>query len=162
MKPSEFKMKSSINFSTLARNASKFYNTKIIGIDNASLEVSPIKTSKNSFSKKTPSPKWMKPNKKVDKKSKDGKLGAGDSSEEPQILDKGYKQGSAKTEDTNITLSKIDSQIDQAIKLQTLKSNEKRKSYKMESISLFSRNHLDNNMASDGCDARHSYHPAFI
>jgi hypothetical protein len=149
MKPSEFKMKSGINFSTLARNASKFYNTKIIGIDNASLEVSPIKTSKNSFSKKTPSPKWMKPNEKVDKKSKDGKLGAGSSSGKPQILDKCYKQGSAKTEDTNITLSNIDSKIDQALKLQTFKSHEQREYSKMESISLFSRNHLDNNMASD-------------
>ena len=38
------KIANGINFSSLARNAGKFYGTKIIGIENPSPEVSPIKS----------------------------------------------------------------------------------------------------------------------
>lgn len=37
------KGKPGINFSMLARNASKFYGTKVIGIENTSPEVSPAR-----------------------------------------------------------------------------------------------------------------------
>lgn len=38
-----------INFSTLARNAGKYYNTKIIGIESSSPQISPIKSKTFSF-----------------------------------------------------------------------------------------------------------------
>lgn len=140
-------MKSGINFSTLARNASKFYNTKVIGIDNVSPEVSPIKTSKTSFSKKTPSPKWMQPSEKGNKKS--NYESSGTNLRKKQACEKGDRLASVKTEDTHMTLSNIDSQIEQALRLQGLKNQEQKDFSKTDSISLFSRNHLNNNMESN-------------
>lgn len=147
MKPSEFKMTSGINFSTLARNASKFYNTRVIGIDNVSPEVSPIKTSMNSFSKKTPSPKWMQTSEKGYKKSNYESSRTG--LQPKKGSEKVNRLESVKTEDTHITLSNIDSQIEQALKLQSLKNQEQRDFSNTDSISLFSRNHLDNHMESN-------------
>ena len=71
----KIKVTSGINFSMLARNAGKFYGTKIIGIENTSIEVSPIKSMSfnifhymdqmlqqfNIFIDCNKSPKWLSP-----------------------------------------------------------------------------------------------------
>ena len=77
-KGSTSKISLGINFSTLARNAGKYFNTKVIGIDGSSPDVSPIKSntsvrfgsteSKNRSSVER-SAKFNKPNTKNKNKS---------------------------------------------------------------------------------------------
>jgi hypothetical protein len=62
---------SGFNFSALARNASKFYNTKIIGIDNISPQVSPIRGMVYfDILDGSKSPKWVKSSESKPKNSR--------------------------------------------------------------------------------------------
>jgi len=149
------------NFSILARNASKFYNTKIIGIDNISPQISPLKGmqislildiqktggvrgSISKLKRSTSRGSSVSPNKTV-KKSKDGTgwlaLSSVDNDKKSNVTDKLPKQVSADTQDTNVDRHDIDSKINKA--LGYLKHSKKSVN-SLESMTLASKNNSDN------------------
>ena len=147
-----------INFSTLARNASKYYNTKIIGMENVSPEVSPIKSKLriplNNLLAFKKSPKWLRSSdSKPDftptlrsSKSEFPTLREIQNEEKESIpktekLTAQTRQISAETQDTNITWSNIESHLEKISRPPSTKNEQWEKSMNnVEPLSPFSRN----------------------
>lgn len=140
-------LRAGVNFSELARNSSRYVQRQARDNGSQKSSISPQKSRdrKSSSKRASKSPNWMKPSPVEDTSISD--IGAKKSfsdfsaNGDKDFHEKGTKNviSETKTEDTNISASKVDAQIERALRLHNQRIKDQKDQLKVDSISLFSK-----------------------